>query len=221
MAITTGTVTQSNIQNQASISFNHDSQGCDVLVVLVNTTNSSSTSATYNGVAMTKVIDTTHGYNPHLFYLVNPSSGSNSVVVSGGSGRWGVSAINLFGVDKSNPVGNDSYNEQDSVNSISTTISDTTPGSLILSIYSLSQTGSDTLNTFSSGETAIAAGFRYGNSGGAPSTRRSKKTVTTTSTQVQGTQSTSSQFMSVYAVEFLEAGGGNTGVLRRRLLLGF
>ena len=65
------------------------------------------TGVTYNGVAMTKIVDeTTAEWGVSLWYLVNPATGNNNVVVthSGAMARMCTSAMDFYNVDQSSPI---------------------------------------------------------------------------------------------------------------------
>lgn len=62
---------------------------------------------TYNGVAMTKIVDETTGeWGVSLWYLVNPATGNNNVVVThgGAMARMCTSAMDFYNVDQSSPI---------------------------------------------------------------------------------------------------------------------
>lgn len=106
--------------NAISLTYSHTTSGVDrFLVVSVNTDNNATcTGVTYAGVSMTQVtslFDAASGTTRYVFYLVNPTSGANNVVVSmtASTGRihsiatsyTGVAQTSTFGAFASN-VGN-------------------------------------------------------------------------------------------------------------------
>ena len=61
------------------------------------------TSATYNGSSMTRINDVQSGvgeYNLSLFYIIAPSTGSNTVSVSVASGSVGFTGSSYTGADQ-------------------------------------------------------------------------------------------------------------------------
>jgi len=95
----------------------HSCSGSDrFLVVSVVSLNGNSPTptptATYNGVSMTAVAVNiiaytgTNNWRHHVFYLANPASGSNNVVVTATTGvaQWRVVAASYTGVDQTSPV---------------------------------------------------------------------------------------------------------------------
>lgn len=109
----------------ASITWNHSCTGVNrILFVSAQALGSGSLSGvTYNNVAMTEA--TTLGNIGtgilKLFYLINPASGSNAVVVSSATNTiWG-SASSYTGVDQSSPIDNTATNSNTST-SIATSV---------------------------------------------------------------------------------------------------
>ncbi len=71
----------------SSLSWSHTVTGSNVILFVGVCTGNNSPSVTYNSVAMTQ-IDTANqsGYYSELFYLVSPTTGSNTVAITLGSG---------------------------------------------------------------------------------------------------------------------------------------
>lgn len=98
-----------------SLTFSHTCTGSDlILFVIAATSNTNSspngiTSATYNGVAMTKSAGNWGPSNGSaaVFYLINPATGAHNVVVnrSGfGTQTFGATAISYTGVAQASPI---------------------------------------------------------------------------------------------------------------------
>lgn len=100
-----------------------DCNGGDVLFVAIFTTSTvTNMTATYNGTSMTLVgsvvVDADNNKN-YVFYLSEPDSGSNNIVVTRtGSGNMSIVASSYSGVDTINPI--DDY-VQDVGHSLSST----------------------------------------------------------------------------------------------------
>lgn len=122
MAITTGnpqsTRSTTNANTYTLASYNVASGSNRVLAVLVSLmrTNENAinpTGVTFGGVALTAAgtaatgISTSRSYYARIWYLVNPSVSTADIVVSAGATMAGaiVSAVTLYGVDQSTPVG--------------------------------------------------------------------------------------------------------------------
>ena len=89
MAIAYDSATNAQIQNPGtSLTFSHTCTGTDrILFVYSFARNDVTTGVTYNGVSMTQTGATiTSGTDRfQLWYLINPASGTNSVVITGGA----------------------------------------------------------------------------------------------------------------------------------------
>jgi hypothetical protein len=112
MAITAGnSAKQANGSSVGSFNFTFDSgSGTDsFLIIQLWWQNSRTiTACTYNGVALTNIatLDTGGGERHAAYYLVNPSSGSNTLAVSfSANTQYECSAFSMFGVDQSSPIG--------------------------------------------------------------------------------------------------------------------
>lgn len=96
-----------------------------LLVMGIRSETGGTPTATYNGVAMTRqFVVLSGGMNYALFYLKNPSSGSNTIAVTN-SDSIGGGAISYIGVDTSVTVPNASNSASDSAGaslSVTTTI---------------------------------------------------------------------------------------------------
>jgi hypothetical protein len=98
--------------NTSSISENHTCTGSKRLLVVGVTSQDTSTAdptgVTYNSVSMTKAGSVTNSnVTASIWYLVNPASGENSIVVSVGftANVLDIGALSLTGIDQSAPVG--------------------------------------------------------------------------------------------------------------------
>ena len=104
-----------------SFSWNHTCTGSNlILIVAIADGTGTTTGVTYNNVSLTKINGT--GYGTSLWYLINPATGTHSVVVSRtnnqASSLGGVSA-SYSGVNQSSPI--------DSSNAITGTYGSTDP----------------------------------------------------------------------------------------------
>ena len=65
------------------------------------------TGVTYDGVAMTKLIETDFGAeNTSIWYQAGPSTGANNIVISAGSGRILGGGVSFSGVNQATPMSN-------------------------------------------------------------------------------------------------------------------
>lgn len=91
-----------------TVAFNAGTEANRLLVVFATQTGSEQSidSATYNGVSMTAHTEGNSGTRRYrLFYLVNPASGSNNIVVNyGASCTPQIEAGYFYGVDQTTPV---------------------------------------------------------------------------------------------------------------------
>ena len=113
--------------NATSITWSHSCSGTDrILIVGCLDSSSSTTSATYNGVSMTKIDELliTGNESIYLFYLLNPPEGTYNCVVSGGSAKRGGMSTSFTGVKQSSQP--NSSNKGVSSSTKSLTISTTT-----------------------------------------------------------------------------------------------
>lgn len=106
-AATTGSITVAS----SSGSFSHTCSGINrILFVGVSVSGANGiSSVTYNGVSMTLVASIANGTNGEasIWYLISPTSGSNSVSVtaSGTTGGAVIGAVSLNGSHQSSPIG--------------------------------------------------------------------------------------------------------------------
>lgn len=132
---------QTTAQNVSSINATHTCNGADrLLYVTVITNTTTVTGVTYNGVSMTNintVIDTVPDPTRRCttFYLVNPSSGSNTIAVtlSGTTSMVVVYSSSYNGVSQSNPVISSAVVSRFTGTSISSTLSSAYGGYLVMS----------------------------------------------------------------------------------------
>lgn len=144
-------VTIGNITNSTASSFAHNNDK-DFLVLLVGSIDNelatpSIDSATYNGVAMTRVAHANADRRAScLFYLSNPASGSNTVAItfSSGTDGSGCTALSLTGVNE-----NDIQEAVDSNTGSGTSLSRAITGArggIILPIIAILVSGTGDLN---------------------------------------------------------------------------
>src|SRR5262249_26890229 len=96
----TATYTQNT--NASSVTFPKSVSATSTLLI-VHITSSLVSGATYAGVTMTAATSSGQGT---IYYLVNPTSGTNNVVVSFSSAAQSLgSAISYTGTDTTNPIG--------------------------------------------------------------------------------------------------------------------
>lgn len=100
----------------SSFTFSHTTSGSDrFLIVSVTTFNFSSgtpsPTVTYNGTSMTPIAQNVVAFNVnnwrhHSYYLVNPDTGANNVVVTAtsGTGLFECNANSYTGVDQTSPI---------------------------------------------------------------------------------------------------------------------
>lgn len=105
------TKTTSQQLNASSITWSHTTGGSNriLFVVTEGQNNCGANSVTYNGTSLTQIQSNISGGNSDissLWYLVNPSAGSNNVVINRGcgSGWFGGAAVSYTGVHQSNPI---------------------------------------------------------------------------------------------------------------------
>ena len=131
MAIAHDADSNDSTDGAASLTFAHTCTGANrILIVGVAHTDFSTTiGVTYDGNAMTLIAsqgDNTYDDNMcRLFYIINPSTGSNNIVVTPSESEQMIAGASSFtGVDQSDPIiGNNT--DQNGVGSISMTV-DTT-----------------------------------------------------------------------------------------------
>lgn len=143
MAIAFGGATDGGNTSSTSHTFAHTTTGSDrfLVVAVIGDTGGGAedvTGATYNGVAMTladKISDTNIARFGYLFYLVNPASGANNVVVSCTSGHFlAAGAAHWTGVKQTgNPeVTNKTFSNADVDLSLTTSITPLTADSWVI-----------------------------------------------------------------------------------------
>lgn len=89
-----------------TLTISHTCTGSDLVLVVsvITSAGSDPSSVTYNSVAMTKAVgDTT---TTSIWYLANPATGANNVVVTHGSSvKMGAGCISFTGANTSAPIG--------------------------------------------------------------------------------------------------------------------
>jgi hypothetical protein len=128
-----------------ALTWSHTCTGTNLLLVVgvnctVNPDTGLSTTATYNAVSMTSLGvvhsgGSTSGY-VQFFYLINPASGANNVVVTaagstGGSVDYGGGSISFTGVHQTTPLGSPFTNTANGT-SVSVNVTGTTAGNMVV-----------------------------------------------------------------------------------------
>jgi hypothetical protein len=63
------------------------------------------TAVTYGGVAMAKAVEAVNGSVSSIYYLANPPTGANTILITFTGGSYGVAgAVSVTGADTTNPV---------------------------------------------------------------------------------------------------------------------
>ena len=104
MAVTFSNPQSHNVTVAATTnSFAFDATGADYVAIHIATTSTTfSTGATYNGSAMTKSTGDNTSFTSEMYYIANPTTGSNTITVTwAGNQQSLVSAICVTGADKS------------------------------------------------------------------------------------------------------------------------
>lgn len=111
MAIAFDAATSATTNSSTSLTYSHTCTGTDRFLVVTATGNQGPTatvSATYNGVSMTAIGPSTDsvgtGVPTYFFYLVNPASGANNIVVTSNVNGIATSASSYTGVDQTSPI---------------------------------------------------------------------------------------------------------------------
>lgn len=138
-----------------------------MLLVLVSVRNESATSVTYDGVAMTKIGDSST-YNASIWALPNPNIGTNQVAVTlSGSDDFAGGGISLFGAAQTDYVDDvDNAGGDAGSGTVSTTVTSTIPNGIAVQCVIHQH---DSNGTFGSGQDAIYNSS--GNDGGAGSSK--------------------------------------------------
>lgn len=166
MAVSYVSSSNSNYDNVNSVTTPLDCSGSNILVVFVMMYEdllSTISGVTYNGTSMT-AIDSygpgfTSGFNAaygRVYYLLNPSTGTNNIVTSftsTASKRGEIVGVSLSGADTTTPIGN--YDINNNITSTSTTfVVDVTNNDLLI-LTALSHYNVSNSFTFGAGQTAI------------------------------------------------------------------
>lgn len=139
-----------------------------LLVVCINVRNGTCTGVNYNGVALTEAVSTnyTTHYN-HIFYLKNPTSGSNDLVVYGQAGDYfTIQASSYSGVyQDGDPLDDTSIGDGNGYEaaSVSSNIEPTETNELVVdSILSQTTVANVATLTVGTGQTKLNEGWWYG-----------------------------------------------------------
>lgn len=118
MALVLGNQTNSNQNPGAStqtLAHNHGGGSDGLLLVTIAMANTVSVNGmTYNGIAMTQVRqDTSATFSSRYasFYLINPASGSNNIVITFSAAQWNPTAIFAQSYSNCGGIGNTGYND--------------------------------------------------------------------------------------------------------------
>lgn len=118
MALVLGNQTNSNQNPGAStqtLAHNHGGGSDGLLLVTIAMSNTVSVNGmTYNGVAMTQVqqtTSTTYSSRYATFYLLNPATGSNNIVITFSSNQWNSTGIFAQSYSGADGIGNYGYND--------------------------------------------------------------------------------------------------------------
>ena len=112
IAIVSGTIAfdavSSGQVNGTSLTFNHTVSGSNTVLTVSNGSTRNTSPCTYNGVTMSEATEESDGSGKaHQFYLGNPTTGTNSVVITlGSSGNIGAGAVSFSGANSSSPLDN-------------------------------------------------------------------------------------------------------------------
>lgn len=107
------------------LTFAHTCTGSDLALFVMCSTNDGVTpTATYNGVAMTRIASatTTGGRDSHLFILVNPATGANNVVITASAGNVFGGASSYTGAKQSGQPNAFVVNEDAAATSLTGTV---------------------------------------------------------------------------------------------------
>lgn len=127
MAIAFDAAVSGNLVTTGTATLSHTCTGSNrILLVYVysNNTVKTVTGVTYNGVAMTKLMEgaVTNQYNA-VFYLVAPATGANSIIatISASGTNWGICSASYTGVSQVSPI-NVSANDNTTSQSLTSTV---------------------------------------------------------------------------------------------------
>jgi len=136
----------------------------NVLVVFFNSWDVHSTSATYDGAAMTRVQMGGNSCALDYFYLSAPSTGTNDLVVNfSSSDEVGITAITLKDAVQASPIEVDETNDAAAASTITTNITTLTANDLLLKNF-CTDSAALASPTNGAGETTIES-FDYGSTG--------------------------------------------------------
>lgn len=142
MAIAFDAKTNTSASGTASpLTFSHTCSGTDRILFVSSTLNSGTISGiTYGGVSMTQVGSVTDvGPITYLFYLVNPASGANNVVVTASATIYTTTAVSYTGAAQSGQLDASGTTASATTASFTTTATVNTDNSWMLAV---SRTGS-------------------------------------------------------------------------------
>jgi hypothetical protein len=188
-----------------NLAFNVGSGSNRLLIVVAGAANAGISSVTYNGVAMTQILSGSFTHSVGLFYLVNPTSGSNTIHIDSG-GAVGCMAF-AFNNAKQTSVPNVST----SGNGTSLTITPTLTNTVLIGGY-LRDNGTVTLTAPTNSSNTIQMGTGTDQVGSA----YSNLIVNTSSQTVTATKTSNNPLL----FGALFAGDSSTGSASFRTLLG-
>ena len=174
MAIAFDAATNTVSDTSATVTFNHTTSGTDRLLVvpcasLNNGSLDAVTGVTYNGVSLTRLGSPLQvgafNWIIYLYYLANPASGTNSVVVTRNTttGEGYGAAISYTGVDQASPIGA-STNASGVPGPITTTLSSTVDNAWFF-VTNANADGSPSASTNSTARVnnnSLCTGFDFG-----------------------------------------------------------
>lgn len=149
MAVTLDSAGAVQAWDAASVSFNHTVSGTNCLLVVVTTNRSLSTMMTsvkYNSVDLTAIRQVDgDGNNTEIWYLINPTTGTNAVDIVSPNTDCGAVALSYNGVHQSTPT--DANNGSSFSNTQNNTLSITTVAANALIVTGISDGDSTTNHT--------------------------------------------------------------------------
>lgn len=184
----------------------HTCNGDDRLLVVFVRLNASETGIThvkYNGVTMTKSVSLSPNISHVAYYLVNPASGSNNVVVTISNSGWQIvsSSMSYTGVDQSNPI-DVTASKRQTTSTISNTITTTVASTIIASGIAVNATS----RTY----TAEAGSTERSDAGAQATSTKDLAVAGATTTGFTGSQS-SDYLLLQLALQDIEQPAGGTG----------
>ena len=212
MAIAFDNATNGGNTPAISLTFAHTCSGVNrFLVVVVTDLNATTTGVKYNGVAMT-LLNTQTGYGESFWYLVNPASGTNDVVVtkSAGAASVGAVAASYTGVNQTTPIDSQSATTNSTTASVSASTTVVASNCWVIGVTS--ENNDSNLNTVSGNLTQRVNQNWYASSNQLVALiYDSNATVSSGSNTVTSTKSSGINWVQVAAISIAPAPLSNTG----------